>query len=413
MKNKKLVFHVGHAGAIAIAGRFTALRSAALVLAMVLCIGSAAKSARGDDKKSAPVSPGQTQGFYIEEDELNAYGAAKREPDPQKRATKLMEFLQKYPKSPLMEISDFGEVKVIEDEYNAFYAAGQESDYGKRSIRLIEFLQKYPKSSLGENATYEYVKILKETSQNKKYELLESLGERWLKLHPDDLNSLAFVAEATMNLRKYQKCGQYLEEIYRLQPTPNLAKEIHAMYQKAENLVKQLEWAEKLFKMPEFDSDYMLRYDYVVKFSKDNNLPKAAEYAQLALNSADLAGQKDARIREELREVRRGCHHVIASSLMGKGNYAEAIASFKRAVEAKRYGQGYYEIGVCLEYLKNIEEAIVYYAVAETLGEIDAQKAKSRLEVLYKALHNNTLIGIHKVYEKAQKLLSEQDNQVS
>jgi len=409
MKNTKSVFYVADAGVITIAGRFTVLRSAALVLAMVLCIGVAARSAGTVDKKPEPVTAGHMP-IYIDDAEVDAYSAAKRESDPNKRSTDLMAFLQKYPKSRLMEDSDFEEVKVIEDEYNAFYTAEQESNYDKRSVRLIEFLQKYPKSSLAESVNYDYVKMLKESSQNKKYELLESLGDRWLKLHPNDRESYAFVAEATLNLQKYQKYSKYLEEIYRMQPMPNLAREIHTAYQKAENLTKQLEWAEKLFKMPEFDSDYMLRYGYVMKFSKDNNLPKAAEYAELALKSADLAKQKDEQKREQLRDVRKACHHVIASSFMEKGRFAEAIASFKRAVEAERYGQGYYEIGVCLEYQKNIEEAILYYAVADTLGDADAHRAKSRLEVLYKALHNNTMIGIHKVYKKAEKLLSEQTN---
>ena len=41
--------------------------------------------------------------------------------------------------------------------------------------------------------------------------------------------------------------------------------------------------------MPEFADDYMLRFGYVMQFSKKNNLQKAAEYAQLTLKSADLA----------------------------------------------------------------------------------------------------------------------------
>ena len=39
------------------------------------------------------------------------------------------------------------------------------------------------------------------------------------------------------------------------------------------------------------------------------------------------------------------------------------------------------------------------------MGGEEAPRAKSRLEVLYKALHNDTLIGIDKVYKKAKELL--------
>ena len=381
-----------------------------LVLAAILLISAVANKALAYDRESGAASAGQTQGTYIDEDELNAYTAAKRETDAQKRAAKLMEFLQKYPRSVLMEAVDYAEIRTIEDEHNALYAAGQEPDFEKRSAMLIEFRQKYPKSSLMGNVDYEYMKMLKESAQSKRYELLESLAERWLRVRPNDKETYALLADATMNLHKFERCGQCLEEIYAMQPSPALAMEIHTTYQKTENPAKQMEWAQKLFKMPEFDADYMLRYGYVTRFSRDNNLAQAAEYSLLTLKSADAAELKGAQTQEQLRKVRRACNHVIASSLMEKGNFAEAISAFKKAVKAERYGQGYYRIGACLENLKNVEEAILYYAVAETLGEEDAPKSKARLEVLYKALHNETLIGVDKVYKKAKELLAEPDH---
>jgi tetratricopeptide (TPR) repeat protein len=412
MKETKIVFRLPDGRAIPLSEPLHALPWGILALTLFLFVGGAANKSLADDKKPKAAPSGQMQVYYVEDDEVTAYKAAKQEPDSQKRATKLMEFLRKYPKSPLTEASDYEIVRPLEDEYNAYNDAGQEPDYEKRSIRLIEFLQKYPKSTLTEQVDYEYRKMLKESSRDKKYELLESLAELWLKIRPDDRDIYALIAEATMNLKKYERCGECLEEIYRMQPMPSLAREIHTTYQKTENLSKQIKWAETLFKMPEFDADYMLRYGYVVRFSKDNNLPKAAEYSQLTLRSADLAEQKDADSKEQVRKVRRACHHVIATNLMEKGNFTEAISAFKRAVKAERYGQGYYKIGACLENQRNIEEAILYYAIAETMGEEDAPKAKSRLEVLYKVLHNDTLIGVDKVYKKAKDILAEPDNKL-
>jgi len=274
---------------------------------------------------------------------------------------------------------------------------------------LLAFFQKYPESTLKEYVGLEYKKMLQESAQRKNFEQLESLSETWLKTHPNDKDVYSFIAEAAANLKKYQKCAEYLEAIYAMEPGPGLAKEIHATYQKTENAAKQMEWAEKLFKMPEFNADYMLRYSYVMKFSKENNLPKAAEYAQLTLKAADLAERKDERAQEQLRQVRRACHHVIASNLMGKGNFSEAISAFKEAIQAEKYAQGYYKIGQCLENQKKIDEAVQYYAAAELMGGEEAPRAKSRLEVLYKALHNDTLIGIDKVYKKAKELLEGPD----
>jgi tetratricopeptide (TPR) repeat protein len=192
-----------------------------------------------------------------------------------------------------------------------------------------------------------------------------------------------------------------------MQPVPSLAREILVSYQKAQNLPKESEWVEKLFKMPEFDSDYMLRFDYVMRSFKNNNLPKAAEYAQLTLKSAELVKKPDATSEEQLLKVRRACHHIIATELFEKGKYSEAISAFKKAIEAERYEDGYYKIGQCLDYQREIEEAIHYYAAAELMGGEDAPKAKARLELLYKTLHNDTLIGIEKVYKRAKELLEE------
>jgi hypothetical protein len=55
---------------------------------------------------------------------------------------------------------------------------------------------------------------------------------------------------------------------------------------------------------------------------------------------------------------------------------------------------------------EEIEEAILYYAKAELTGGEYAPKAKARLEKLYKALHNDTLIGIDKIYKRAKESLA-------
>ncbi len=46
---------------------------------------------------------------------------------------------------------------------------------------------------------------------------------------------------------------------------------------------------------------------------------------------------------------------------------------------------------------------MLWYAKAELQGGEIAPKAKENLEQLYKALHNNTLIGIEKVYRRAKE----------
>ena len=305
--------------------------------------------------------------------------------------------------------SEEEETPYDEVEFKAYEDASKEPDLDKRGTMLLDFMQKYPKSALMPHINSAYEIALKECQNNKKWDALESLAEKWLKLHPKDVNTLAFIALATNELKKYDRCVECYEEIYKMQPSATLANEIYHGYQRTNNLAKQQEWAEKLLQMPEFDSDYSMRYDFVTKYTKSNNIPKAAEYAQLTLKSADLVAQPDEKTQEQLRMVRRNCHHIIGTSLEEQSKYAEAIAAYAKALKAEQYGEGYYRIAQCQENLKQIDEAILSYAKAETVGGEDpdtAKKSKARLEVLYKALHNNTIIGIDKVYRKAKEELS-------
>ncbi len=362
------------------------------------------RACAADAVQDAPAGQAQS---YLDDAQLDAYDAAKKETDPRKRATRLFEFFQKYPNSVLLESADYQEIKTVEDEYNTYYAARQEADLNKRADLLLEFLRKYPESTLREHVDTEYVNMMRQASREKKYDLLESVSEKWLKTHTTDREAYAFVAEAAMNLEKYGRCAECLEAIYKMQPSAELAREIYSVYQKTDNLDKQSEWAEKLFQLPEFEKDYMLRYSLVVKYTRENNLDKAAEYASLTLKALDAANPPDAKAQEDARKMRRACHHVLGNYHLEKRNYAAAVLSYKDAVKAEKYPQGYYMIGVCLENQKDVEQAILYYAAAESMGGEEAPKAKARLEVLYKALHNDTLIGIEKVYKKAKEILAE------
>jgi tetratricopeptide (TPR) repeat protein len=147
----------------------------------------------------------------------------------------------------------------------------------------------------------------------------------------------------------------------------------------------------------------MLRYLLVINNLSAKNFHKASEYAQLTLKSLDSAKQPDAKTRTEMQQVRLGCYQVIANDLIEKGQCADAIPAFKKAMEIERSGGYYYDIGLCFDKQKQIDEAMLYYATTELMGGQYAPKAKARLEMLYKALHNDTLVGIDKVYKHAKE----------
>ena len=104
-----------------------------------------------------------------------------------------------------------------------------------------------------------------------------------------------------------------------------------------------------------------------------------------------------------MRKVRYACHLVIGTSLYEDGKFAEAIKSLQQALRFEKHGEPYYYIGMCQWKQDLIEDAILSFARAELQGGDIAPQAKEKVEQLYKALHNNTTIGIEKVYRKAKE----------
>jgi tetratricopeptide (TPR) repeat protein len=290
-----------------------------------------------------------------------------------------------------------------EIEYNEYTNATKEADLEKRGAMLLEFMQKHPKSTLMTYVEQAYKNLLVECSNDGKYAELEVLAEQWLKLHPDDLQTIAYIARASEKLGHTEKYIQSLQDIYRLQPTADTAIIIAQAYREMNNMSKYLEWIQTVFKYPEFDANFALRFDLVQFYVKENDFAKAAEYAQLTLKSADLVQQPSAETQKQLRSVRHICYDIIGRSLYEKEKYAEAIKAFRQAIKEENYGAGDYYIGLCQRNLEQIDDAMVSLAKAELQGGEVAPKAKEYLEQLYKALHNNTTIGIDKIYRKAKE----------
>jgi hypothetical protein len=301
------------------------------------------------------------------------------------------------------------ESKYSEEEWNAFDAATKETNYEKRGALLLEFIGKWPKSELMKNVEYEYVGVLlKACDDEGKWDLLKSLAEKWLALHPNNKDMYGTIAKASEKIGDYARCAECLEEIYKSQPSGTLARAILETYVKANNLAKQIDWTDKLLKMPGFEGEFGLPWDLVQKYTKSDNLPKAVEWCKKTLAAADAAKQPDASAKEHLVEIRNACHLLIARSLYEAGKFGEAEKEYLKAINYKKTSQAYYHIGICLwkKPEVDVDDAMLYLAAAEIIGEEPFKKAANEsLEKLYKSQHNNSTIGIDKIYKRAKEQL--------
>jgi len=312
---------------------------------------------------------------------------------------------------PPAQVLEQQQEEYTEEEYDAYEKSVNEPDLDKRPAMLLAFIDKYPKSKLMSYIVTAYQTLMYEYSKNQKYDKLEPLAEKWLKYHPDELQTIGYVAESAQKLGHDQKYLDYAMKIYAQKPTASLAYHIGQAYQKVGDQAKYLEWTERLFTYPEFAGDFGLRMMFVDKYAKEKNFAKAAEYAQLTLKALEVAKKPDTipegNWRRDVTSARRYSNFFIGMNYYEKKRWADAIKSLQAATKAEKFAEGYYYMGHCQWKLERIDEAMVAFAKAVMLkGEV-ASQAKKYLEEIYKGLHNNTTIGIDKIYNKAEKELAE------
>jgi hypothetical protein len=296
-----------------------------------------------------------------------------------------------------------------EEEYDAYEKAKNEPDLAKKADALIAFMEKYPKSKLQQYIVAEYQTLAYEFRSKKQFDRLLSLSEGWLKFFPEDLQTWAYVAESAFERGSTQKYIEYALKIYAVKPTGALAYEIAQAYKKSGDESTYLEWTKKLFEYPEYAGDFKLRMDFAEKYANEKNLPKAAEYAQLTLKSLEAAKKPERTSQADWQKavvsVRRHCYWLIGLNYYEVKKYPQAVDAFNAALRVEVFDGAFYYIGLSQWKMDQIEEATISFGVAELLKGEHRDQAKEYLEKLYKALHNNTTIGIDKVYKKAQARL--------
>jgi tetratricopeptide (TPR) repeat protein len=303
------------------------------------------------------------------------------------------------------------EYEAYNEQYEAYMAATEEQDPLKRGEMLIEFLKKYPNSKDFESYVVDaYNQLLFSCAQDEKYQELEVLSEKWLERNPDDIQTIGLAASAAIKLKDNEKSLKYLQKIYEKEPTVDRALLIAQIYDEMGNFEKYVEWCEVVFTYPEYSVDYTLRYNLVQRFLEKKDMARAGTYAKKTLEVLDAAEKPDAETQKKFRTIRRNCYHILALNLFEQEKYKEAIKCFKDALNNEKYQEGFYYIGECYWRLTDPETAPDWFGAAELMGGPLTKLAKENKEKLYKPLHNETLVGIEKVNQRAQAILDSYPN---
>jgi len=318
---------------------------------------------------------------------------------------------------------DGAEAEMTEEEYEAYMAeysawenADKEPDILKSGAMLIEFIKKNPGSTLAPYAESSYMRLINRCVEEKKYQELETLTEQWNTFKPGDENIIRLFAAAAKELKHTEKYLQVLEDMYKKEPQLDYAKDIRDLYKELNNDAKYVEWTETILKSPEEASNFLLHYELFQHYTDKNDTAKAMEYAQSTLKTIDQVKNPPADVAKIVPDIRYELNHNIGVSHYSNKRYDDAISYFMRALRDKKYSNGYYLIARSLWEQKKTMNAMFAFAKAQLLGESAqasaedktiAPRAKEGMEQLYKAMQNNTLVGIDRRYKRAQEMSDE------
>lgn len=142
------------------------------------------------------------------------------------------------------------------------------------------------------------------------------------------------------------------------------------------------------------EKQYREDYDRVQKMVALSDPIKRADQLFLFLTE---------RPNSKVAEYAQGNYLVVMEDLLKKEDFAQLMKQSERFVRLRpRVGEGYYFYGSALRNANKNDEAMVALAKCSLIRNAAAGRARKYLEVIYKSQNKGSLIGLDKVFKKAQ-----------
>jgi tetratricopeptide (TPR) repeat protein len=164
-----------------------------------------------------------------------------------------------------------------EEEYKAFQDIQAATDPAKKVELAAKLLAEKPKTALRPNVMAEYQNAMIPLQKEKNWNLIISLGEKFLDAVPGDeftVGRLAAAYESTGNTKGFATFG---EKLYSSKPDPKLAQAIAGAYLKLGNDAKFLQWGEKT--LAGDPDNYAIAAELTGRYLRNQNTALATKYA--------------------------------------------------------------------------------------------------------------------------------------
>lgn len=301
-----------------------------------------------------------------------------------------------------------------DEEYAAYETATKEPDLTKRQQLLVKFMKDYPKSALKDYIVRAYTDMRQELWNKKQWALLVVTAEGYLAVFdPNDLASVVMIAESYRNLSNHAKFIEWGQKVYANKPTADYAYAFAKAYEALKDEAKYLEWGQKTRELlPEEGANIAIHIEFVTKLmqiqAEKKQLIQAAVHAQKLLTLLEKAPKPqtatDKDWKEYIAKQSESALTLIGESQYDKDKWKECMATYQRLLKFNSKSQlAYYRIGICQYKLDDPDAAIDTLAIAHILEGSYSKSAYTYLENLYKALHNNTTVGLNRVIDEARK----------
>ncbi len=292
-----------------------------------------------------------------------------------------------------------------EEEYKVFQDIQAEKDGSKKVDMIVSFLREKPKNGLRPNIVAEYQKVIVELRNEKKWNSIVSLGEKFIAVAPGDdftESALTLAYSETGNMKGF---ATYAEKAYAAKPSAALAIEIAKAYQKLGNDAKALQWKEKVLAADPDNIEILM--DTMKRNAAAQNVAASLKYAKQCLEVLPKS-QKPSGVDEQTWKNTVDNSYAIAYGIIGQDAYSKnqfslAIKNLESAVRYyKRNDGAYFMLGMSYWQSRKLDAAMLNFAKAYIIRGSMAKNAKTQLDKIFSS-SRMTPAAQQRVMERAEQ----------
>ncbi len=295
-----------------------------------------------------------------------------------------------------------------EEEYKALTDIQGEKDDAKKADMIFNFLKEKPKSAYRPNVMNEYQKIIIDLRNEKKWNQIISMGDKFLDVAPgDDFTEKALVV-AYAETNNWKGFATYGEKAYAQKPSVALAMEIAKAYKKLGNEAKYNQWREKVLAQDPDNIEILVEMSG--RYMASQNSAQALKYARQLLKALPEAkkpeGVTDQSWKETTDKAYATAYGIIGGNAYQNQKYTEAITNLTNATKYwKNMDQAYYTMGLCYWQQNKLEPAMLNFAKAYVIRGAISASAYKYLSQLASQGRKDPNAFIQRIVERAQQEL--------